>query len=114
MLENLPIKDLEIMFSDSFNYEKIRLEAVKLFKEINPNCKGISEKGRIFYNPFRIYMTNTSTESTIESLFDVEIIDINANYEDLKFYKKCFIKAFDNLLKDKKLVSAKQILQTEW
>ena len=102
MLESLPIKDLEIMFSDSYNYESIRLEAVKIFKEIKPNCKGISEKVRIIYNPFRFYMTDTSTESTIESLFDIAIEDINANYEDLKFYKKCFLKAFNNLLKDKK------------
>lgn len=110
----MPIKDLEIMFEDAFNYESIRIEAVGIFQSYKPTITGISEKGRIIYNSFRIYMFDTSNEEGAESLFDIEVLDKETDIEVLKFYKKCFVRAFDFLLRDGRLISAKQILQREW
>ncbi|MEJ8590337.1 hypothetical protein JSO54_03695 [Riemerella anatipestifer] len=111
MIHKLPITDLEIMLENSFNYESIRLEAVKIFQSINPNVLGISEKGKIIYNPFRIYMFDTSNEVGAETLFDIEVLDDKVDTESFKLYKRCFVKAFDNLLRQNRLIPAKHILQ---
>lgn len=111
MIHDLPITELEIMFENSFNYESIRLEAVKIFKIFKPNIIEISEKGKIIYNPFRIYMFDTSNEVGAETLFDIEVLDSETDIENLKLYKRCFVQAFDDLLRQGKLISAKQILQ---
>lgn len=114
MIHDMPILDLEIMLQDAFNYERIRLEAVKIFLSYKPTITGISEKGRIFYNGFRIYMVDTSKEKGAESLFDIEVLDEETEYHLLEFYKKCFVRAFDYLLRDGRLIPAKQLLQREW
>lgn len=102
------------MINNADNYECIRLEAVRIFQSWKPNILGISDKCKIFYNPFRVYVFDTSNEDEIEKLFDIEVFDEDVDYSLLKFYKKCFIRAFDNLLKEGKLYSAERILQWEW
>lgn len=114
MINDMPILDLEIMLEDAFNYETIRLEAVKIFQSYKPTITGISEKGRIFYNGFRIYMVDTSKEEGAERLIDIEVLDKDTDMELLEFYKKCFVRAFDYLLMDSRLIPAKQLLQREW
>lgn len=114
MLEKLSRKSLEIMIREADNYESIRFEAVKIFQSFYPNVLGISDKAKIFYNPNREYIIDTSQEGKVEKLFDIEVNDKEIDFTLLKFYKKCFMEAFNNLLNEGKLYSAERIMQWEW
>lgn len=110
MIEELGLTDLEMMLENSFNYDHIRIEAVRLFQRLKPEITGISEKCRVYYDYFRVYFIDPKSESVAENLFSIDVYDESVENETKYLYRRCFITAFENLYAQRKLILPSQLL----
>ena len=94
-LERHSIEKLEKIMEQSFNYDKIRIEAISLLRD--PKYIGISEKCRIIFNPMRHLLITRPNDFGIGRYFDIEEIEPNLDYEIAYAYKQAFVWSLDNL-----------------
>lgn len=104
MSKEISLEELECIMAQSYNYELIRQNAVKFYKEnLKQKLVDISERCSVFFNPLSERFFVFDYDEGIEKYFSYELIDSGLDQNQAILYKKSFVWAL-NFLYDRKML----------